>query len=106
MKTSAVPSQPTKLKMRFTITITYPQKRRATQNPQKRIAQRALRFLRCLSSTAPPFAVDRLGRQEQTKRNEAQVVDHVRGVDHALPEVVEVVDDRQIRRELVHRRTR
>src|SRR4029077_681099 len=74
--TSAVPSQPTRLKMRFTI------------------------------SAPPPFAVDRLRRQKQSKCDEAQVVDEVRRIDHALREVVEVADDRQIRRELVDGRPR
>ena len=33
--------------------------------------------------TAPPFAVDRLGRQEQSERDEAQVIHHVLRVDDA-----------------------
>ena len=52
--------------------------------------------IRHLSSLpAPPFGVDRLGRQEQAERDEAQVVDDVLGVDDALGEVVEVLGDRQ-----------
>ena len=49
----------------------------------------------------PPFAVHRLGRQEQPERDETQVVDEVLGVDDAAREVVEVLGDRQV---VQHRR--
>src|SRR5437879_8874405 len=62
--------------------------------------------IRLSISTAPPFGVDRLGRQEQTEGDETEVINEVRRIEHALVEVVEVVDDRQVLRELVDRRPR
>ena len=50
--------------------------------------------------TAPPFALDRHRGQKQPERDEAQVVDEMRCVDDALREVVEVVDNRQVVRQL------
>src|SRR5262245_20508415 len=55
---------------------------------------------------APALAVDRPGRQEQTEADEAEVVDEVRGVEHALREVVVVIDDREVLRDAVDRRRR
>ena len=51
----------------------------------------------------PPFAVHRLGGQEQPERDEAQVVDQVLRVDDALREVVEVIGDRQVGRSACRR---
>src|SRR5437764_13216803 len=62
--------------------------------------------IRLSISTAPPFGVDRLGRQEQTERDETEVINEVRRIEHALVEVVEVVDDRQVLRQIVDRRSR
>ena len=47
--------------------------------------------------TAPTLGVHRLGCQEQTESDEAQVVDDVLGVEDALGEIVEVIRDRQER---------
>src|SRR2546425_5868853 len=68
---------------------------------------RVQRFLRLPSSlSSPAFAVDRLRGQKQSKRDEAQVIDDVRRVDDALREVLQVVDDREVGRQLVACRSR
>src|SRR5512138_1016826 len=54
-------------------------------------------------SAPPPFAVDRLRGQEQSKRDEAQVIDDVRRVEDAFAEVVEVIEDRNVLRDFVDR---
>src|SRR5215831_17062623 len=79
--TSPVPIQPIQLSIRFSMS--------------------NLKWL-----AAPAFAVDRLRSKKQAERDEAQVIDDVRRVDDALREVVEVLDDRQIRRDLLDRRSR
>src|ERR1700738_954888 len=62
--------------------------------------------IRFMVLAPPPFAVDRFGGQKQSKRNEAQVVNQVRRIEDALSEVVEVIEDRDVLRDLVDRRTR
>src|SRR5882672_1212127 len=84
-KTSAVPSQPMRLRIRLTM-VSYASRRGAL--------------------CAPPLAIDRLGGQEEPERDEAHVIDDVRRVDDAFAEIVEVVDDRQIVHELVDHRPR
>src|SRR3954467_10238207 len=48
------------------------------------------RFNICPLST-PPLAVDRLGRQEEPKGNETEVIHDVLGIDDAAREVVEML---------------
>src|SRR5262245_21348940 len=62
-----------------------------------------LRILLTIQLSTPPFGLDRLRREEQAERDEAHVINEVTGVEDPFSEVVPVVDDRQIRRQLVHR---
>src|SRR3954470_14499981 len=77
-KTNATPSHPRRPRTRFTI----------------------------VPLSTPPFAVDRLGRQEQSKKNEAEVIDDVFRVDDAFREIVEVLGDREVIEHLAGRRAR
>src|SRR5687768_7955284 len=56
-------------------------------------------------SAPPPFAVHRLGGQEQPEGDETQVIHDVFGVDDAAREIVEVIDDRQVVEHRPHRRS-
>src|SRR5918993_5708395 len=44
---------------------------------------------------APPIGIDRSGGEEEPERDHAQVVDDMLGVDHALREILEVLEHRQ-----------
>src|SRR3954447_21296392 len=80
---AATPSQKTIPTIRFTIVV-----------PALSCVPRA-------ALSAPSFALDRLRGQKQAERDEAEVINQVRGVDDTLREVVEVIDDRQIGGEFV-----
>src|SRR6476646_10291145 len=85
--TIPIPIQPTMFRILFSIALSF--------------ASRSL-----VPLSTPPLGVHGFRREEQTERDETQVIDDVRRIEDAFAEVVEVVDDRQVLRQLVNRRAR